>query len=115
MKRILSWAFGLPVAVVLIAFAIANRRPVAVSFDPLTIEQPWLAVSMPLWALLYIGIFLGLIAGGVAAWLKQGRWRRIARDARRELDTTRSENDRLKQQLSRSDLLLAGKDEKTAA
>ena len=115
MKRILSWAFGLPVAVLLIAFAIANRRPVAVSFDPLSVEQPWLTLSMPLWSLLYIGILLGLIAGGVAAWLKQGKWRRIAREARRELDTTRSENDRLKQQLGRSDLLLAGKDEKTAA
>ena len=64
---------------------------------------------------LYAGIFIGLVTGGAAAWLKQGKWRKAARDYRGELDSTRSENDRLKQQLARSDMLLAGKDEGAAA
>lgn len=110
MKRILSWSFGLPVAIILVAFAIANRGLVDVSFDPLSTEAPWFAISMPLWAVLYSGIFLGLIAGGVAAWLKQGKWRKTARHSRSEVDTLRSENDRLKSQLARSDMLLAGKE-----
>ena len=115
MKRVLSWALGLPAAIVLIAFAVANRQYIVVSFDPLSVEAPWLTVSMPRWALLYGGIFIGLVAGGVAAWLKQGKWRKIARKARSELDNVRTENDRLKSQLSRSDMLLAGKDNDIAA
>ena len=114
MKRILSWAIGLPVAIILIVFAIANRQYTSVSFDPFSVETPWLAIPMPLWSLLYGGIFIGLIAGGIAAWLKQGKWRKIARQARTELDTIRSENDRLKQQLSRSDNLLASKQNEVA-
>ncbi len=110
MKRILSWCIGLPVAIILVAFAIANRRVVDVSFDPLSVEAPWLSIPMPLWAVLYSGIFIGLIAGGVASWLKQGKWRKTARVSRSEVDTLRNENDRLKNQLARSDMLLAGKD-----
>ena len=115
MKRILTWVIGLPIAIILIAFAIANRQYISVSFDPFSADQPWLALSMPAWSLLYIGIFLGLVAGGVAAWLKQGKWRKIARQSRKELDETRVENDRLKQQLSRSDNLLASKETEAAA
>jgi len=115
MKRILSWVIGLPVAIILIAFAIANRQYTKVSFDPFSVETPWMAVDMPLWSLFYGGIFVGLVAGGIAAWLKQGKWRKTARQKRTELDTLQAENDRLKQQLSRSDNLLAGKENDVAA
>ena len=115
MKRILSWVIGLPVAIILIAFAIANRQFTNVSFDPFSSEAPWLAIPMPLWSLFFCGIFIGLIAGGIAAWLKQGKWRKIARNNRTELDSLRIENDRLKQQLSRSDNLLASKEKDVAA
>ena len=110
MKRILSWSFGLPVAIILVAFAIANRGMVEVSFDPLSVDAPWLSIPMPLWAVLYLGIFIGLIAGGVASWLRQGKWRKSARVSRTEAETLRTENDRLKSQLARSDMLLAGKE-----
>ncbi len=115
MKRILSWLFGLPVAIILIAFAIANRQFIDVSFDPLSADSPLLVVPMPIWALVFGGIFIGLIAGGIAAWLRQGKWRKTARQVRNELESVRVENDRLKHQLERSDFLLAGKDEDAAA
>lgn len=115
MKRILSWVIGLPVAIVLIAFAIANRQFTSVSFDPFSADAPWLAVSMPLWALFFCGIFVGLIAGGIASWLTQGKWRKIARQHRSQVDNLRIESDRLKQQLSRSDNLLASQSKDIAA
>jgi hypothetical protein len=115
MKRILTWVIGLPVAIIMIAFAIANRKSHTVSFDPFSQDAPWASLELPLWSLFYAGIFVGLVAGGVAAWLKQGKWRKIARGRRTELDSLRIENERLKQQLSRSDNLLASQDKDVAA
>ena len=115
MKRILSWVIGLPVAIILIAFAIANRQVTNVSFDPFSADAPWLAIPMPLWALFFAGIFVGLLAGGIASWLSQGKWRKIARENRSQADNLRIENDRLKQQLSRSDNLLANQGKDIAA
>ncbi|NNE25186.1 MAG: DUF1049 domain-containing protein [Rhizobiales bacterium] len=115
MKRFLSWALGLPVAIILIAFAIANRKSQTVSFDPFSQDAPWLSFDIPLWSLFFAGIFVGLFAGGIAAWLKQGKWRKIARRHRAELDSLRIENERLKQQLSRSDKLLASQEKDVAA
>jgi uncharacterized integral membrane protein len=78
-KRFFSWAIGIPVAVVFIAFAVANRQWITVSFDPLSRENPWLAISMPAFMLFFAGIFLGLIVGGIVVWARQAKWRRAAR------------------------------------
>jgi uncharacterized integral membrane protein len=83
--RVLSWIVGVPAALVLIAFAVANRHIVQVSFDPLSQQAPWASLAVPLWAVLFFGIFCGLVVGWIGAWLKQGKWRREARAARRDL------------------------------
>jgi hypothetical protein len=36
---------------------------------------------MPAFMLLFTGIFIGLIVGGVVVWLRQGKWRKQARQA----------------------------------
>jgi hypothetical protein len=36
---------------------------------------------MPAFMLLFAGIFIGLIVGGVVTWLRQGKWRKQARQA----------------------------------
>jgi hypothetical protein len=92
-KRFLSWVFGLPAAIVLIGFAVANRNWVNVSLDPFDSSAPSVYLHMPLWAVLVLGIFLGLVTGWVAAWVNQGRWRRHARDLRHD-------NERLRTQLA---------------
>jgi uncharacterized integral membrane protein len=96
--RLLSWIVGLPVALVLIAFAVANRHVVDVSFDPLSQQDPWASLSVPLWTVLFFGIFCGLVVGWIGAWLKQGKWRRAARQARGELATTQSEAARMRRE-----------------
>ena len=80
-KRIISWTIGAPVAVLLICFAVANRHWITVSFDPVSKDNPWLALSMPAFMLLFIGIFIGLLVGGAVVWLRQGKWRKQARVA----------------------------------
>ena len=74
LQRVLRWIVGLPIALVVISFAVANRQWVTVSFDPFSKDAPFAAV-----------VFFGLIAGWIACWIAQGKWRRSAREARREL------------------------------
>ena len=73
--KLIFWLTLLPIAVVLIAFAIANRAPVTVRFDPLPF-----AIDLPLYAVALIGIFIGLVSGGIMTWLRGGRWRKQARE-----------------------------------
>jgi uncharacterized integral membrane protein len=85
LRRILRWALGLPIVIFVVAFAIANRRWVTLSFDPFTSDAPRIAMDMPLWLLFFLGIFVGLVVGWFAAWLSQGKHRKAARDARGEV------------------------------
>jgi len=110
MKKIVSWIIGLPVAVVLIAFALANRSFVNVSFDPLSTDAPWFALSLPIWALLFAGIFLGLVIGWVASWVNQGKWRKAAREARNNLDIEMGKKKDLERRLNQSEPVPALKD-----
>jgi NhaP-type Na+/H+ or K+/H+ antiporter len=100
LRRILNWAIGLPIAIVVVAFAVANRQWITVSFDPLSRDAPFAAIDMPLWTLFFGGIFFGLIAGWIAAWFAQGKWRRAAREARIELLRAQDEKARMKQELT---------------
>ena len=99
LRRIFNWITGLPIAIVAVIFAVANRQWIVVSFDPFSRDQPWAAINMPLWVLFFCGIFVGLIAGWIFAWLAQGKWRRAAKDARLELMRGQQEHDRLKREL----------------
>jgi hypothetical protein len=69
-------------------FAVANRQAVAISADPFPI-----IVEMPLFIVVFIALFIGLLAGGFLAWWRQGRWRKTARVNKREVG-------RLNQQLN---------------
>ena len=68
-----------PLAIVIVAFALANRQTVTVSFDPFSSASPAYAASLPLFVLIFVLVILGVVIGGVAAWLRQAAWRRTAR------------------------------------
>jgi len=93
-----------PLAIVLITFAVANRQTVVVSLDPFDQAHPALAVALPLFALVLVLLIGGVIVGGVAAWLKQAKWRRAARLAEAEARELRAEVDRLKQRAAPAQL-----------
>lgn len=107
MKQIISWIIGLPAAIALIAFALANRTPVMVSLDPISAEAPWFSLSLPIWVLLFAGIFLGLVIGWVGSWISQGKWRKAAREARSNLDIELEKKKALEQRLNQVELVPA--------
>jgi hypothetical protein len=76
-SRFLKTIVMVLVAVVLVALAIANRQPVTVSFDPFDSSDPDLAVTVPFYLVGFTILIAGVMLGGTAAWLKQGKRRRI--------------------------------------
>lgn len=89
-----------PVALVVILLAVANRAPVTVSLDPFAKGPPDLALTVPLYALVLAALALGIVIGGIGAWLSAGRHRRSGRTSRREVNRLKSEADRLRASLA---------------
>ncbi len=95
LRKIVTALIVVPLAVVLIAFAVANRQMVTVSFDPFSAHEPAAAVTLPLFALIILLLIIGVAIGGAAAWLGQGRWRRSARRLERAASELRAKIDAL--------------------
>ena len=83
-RKLVFWLILVPLAIVILMFAVANREIVTVSFDPFSSVSPAAAISVPLFVLIFILVVIGVIIGGVAAWLRQSGYRRAAR--RRDAD-----------------------------
>jgi uncharacterized integral membrane protein len=84
MRKFVTALIFIPLAVIVVAFAVANRTLVAVSFDPFDAADPAFALRMPMFVLIFVLVGLGVLIGGVAAWLKQHKWRVRARRAEAE-------------------------------
>ncbi|MCA3556418.1 LapA family protein [Aestuariivirga sp.] len=101
-KRFINWAVGLPIAIIGVGFAVANRQWVTVSFDPINRLQPFATIAMPLWALFFAGIFTGIFVGWFVAWRGAGKHRRSAREARAELIRAQQQHELEKRELRQS-------------
>src|SRR5829696_503080 len=83
-RKFLTLIIVLPLAVLILGFAVANRQVITVSFDPFDATQPAYAASLPLFILIFVLVILGIFIGGIAAWLRQASYRRSARRLERE-------------------------------
>ena len=95
MRRI-SWIITIPVTIIVVVFAIANRTPVTVNFWPL----PWFA-QLPLYLVVLGSLLAGFLIGAVIAWLSAGRRRQEARIAAERLRGLTAELSQLQHQLQR--------------
>ena len=95
-QKIVRALILIPLAIVLVSFAVANRQTVTVSFDPFDRVDPAFSVAVPLYVLILALVIAGVIVGGAAAWMRQGKWRGRARLAEGQARELRVENDRLK-------------------
>ena len=84
MRKIVTAVILVPLAIVIVAFAVANRPMVTVSLDPFDATAPAAALTVPLFVLIFILVIFGVVVGGVAAWLRQSKWRAAARRAETE-------------------------------
>lgn len=94
-RQLIGWFILLPLSVLLIVFALANRQLVVVNFNPLAsvdaLEAPGFGV--PLFFVIYAVLLVGVLLGGVATWFAQGHHRIEKRKFRRESERLRSDLD----------------------
>jgi uncharacterized integral membrane protein len=93
MRKFIAIAVLVPLAVIIVMFAVANREIITVSFDPFDSAHPAFALKMPLFLLIFVLVALGVMVGGIAAWLRQHRWRTRARRAEAEARDLRNRLD----------------------
>jgi uncharacterized integral membrane protein len=89
LRKIVAALILVPLAIIIIAFAVANRQIVTVSFDPFNATEPAAALTLPLFALIILVLIVGVLIGGCASWLRQGRWRGTARSLERRVQALR--------------------------
>lgn len=94
MRRLVATLVLVPVAIVLIALAVANRVPVRLAFDPFNPTTSPLAVTLPLFWVVFAALAIGVLLGGAAVWLRQGRFRKAARREHDEAARWRREAER---------------------
>ncbi len=92
-----------PLGVVLVALAVVNRKPALLILDPFGAAEPGLFLQGPLFLLLLGAFAFGLVVGGIATWLGQGKWRRLAREETRQARDWRRQADRLEKELESLD------------
>ena len=104
-RKIVTAIVVVPLAAVIVAFAVANRQTVTVSFDPFSSAAPAYAATLPLFAILFAVLILGVLIGGIAAWLRQGKWRRSARRLDGEVRALHQEMDAVRRRFGTSEKL----------
>ena len=78
MRKFFTALVAIPLGLIFIVFAVANRHLVTVSFDPFNSTDPSLGVRLPLFVVIIAVAILGVVAGGTATWFRQRHWRRAA-------------------------------------
>jgi uncharacterized integral membrane protein len=84
MRKFFTALIVIPLGLLLVVFAVANRHFVTVSFDPFNSRDPSVSVTMPLFAVIIVVAIVGVVAGGTATWFRQRHWRRAARQREAE-------------------------------
>ena len=91
MRKFLTALVVIPLGVFFVIFAVANRHLVTVSVDPFNSVTPTVAITLPLFVVIIAVAMLGVLAGGIATWFRQGRFRRAARQSEAEARQMRTE------------------------
>jgi uncharacterized integral membrane protein len=91
MRKFFTALVVIPLGLIFVVFAVANRHLVTVSFDPFNSADPAVAVTLPLFVVIIAVAILGVAAGGVATWFRQRRWRRAARESEADARRARAE------------------------
>ena len=98
MRKLVAALIVVPLGVLLVALSVVNRKPVTLGLNPFDASSGF-AIEAPFFLFLLGAFALGLLIGGLATWLSQGKWRKTARVEAREASTWRRQADRLEKEL----------------
>lgn len=88
-----AWIVTVPIALMVVLFALMNRQAVALSLWPF----PW-EITAPLFLFTLGAVVFGFFFGALTAWLSGGKTRQKLRTANRRLAETHDELTVLKRQ-----------------
>ena len=106
-RKVVTAIIVVPLAIVIVAFAVANRQAVTVSFDPFSAASPAYAATLPLFVIIFAVLILGVLVGGIAAWIGQRKWRRAARRLAGEVRALHDEMDAIRRSFGTSAQVVA--------
>jgi hypothetical protein len=97
-RRIVGWIVLVPLCLVLIVFALANRQLVVVNVNPFVPSEALTTpgVGVPLFLVLFTVLLFGIVLGGIATWFAQAPHRRDERTYRREAERLGREVDAMR-------------------
>ncbi len=95
LKKLINLLFLIPLTLIIIALAVANRHVVRLVLDPLSPEAPLYALEAPFFIFLFVALLAGVLLGGIGMWFGQRKWRSAAQLRSREAIEWRREAERL--------------------
>lgn len=91
MRRFFTALVLIPLGLLFVVFAVANRHLVTVSLDPFNSTDPSIGFTLPLFVVIIAVAILGVAAGGSATWFRQRHWRRAARQHEADAQAARAQ------------------------
>jgi hypothetical protein len=101
LRRVIWTVVAFPIGIVLVTLAVTNSHRVRLILDPFRPDDPVLSLVLPFYLYLFGALLVGIVIGGMAMWLTQGHWRRIARRRGAEAVRWQAEADRLARERDR--------------
>ncbi|MDH4414171.1 MAG: LapA family protein [Rhizobium sp.] len=95
-RKVVSLVVFLPLGVLLIVLAVANRAPVSLALNPFNPADQALSLSAPFFVFLILAVMLGVLLGALVTWFSQGKHRKKARNQSRMAQQWQAEADRQK-------------------
>ena len=96
MRTFIKTLLIVPLALLIVLFTVANRQIVRLSLDPLSRDVPLYTFDTPLFAVVLAALVLGVLVGGFASWLAQGKHRKAKRMLGKEAARLRAEAETLR-------------------
>jgi hypothetical protein len=93
--RVAGLVVGFMMAVLLVTLAVANRHGVRLVLDPFSPQNPVIFLELPFYGYLFGVLIFGVVLGGIATWMSQGKWRRLVRLRTLEAVRWKAEAERL--------------------
>ena len=95
-RKVLSLVVFLPLGVLLVVLAVANRASVTLALNPFNPADQTLSVSAPFFVFLILAVMAGVLLGAIVTWFSQGKHRKTARSQSRVAQQWQAEADRQK-------------------
>lgn len=99
-SKLTRWLFVVPLALVVLVLAVANRHAVPLRWNPFDPASAADGVELPLFLVVFATLAIGALIGGFVVWNAQRRFRRAAREEHRKAVKLEDEVQRMKAETS---------------